>query len=67
MVELLPYNWEWRDISQLYRNITRGLGDVTHLVWRARSPEWAMYGSEADARYAHWRPEECESRWGSRF
>ena len=62
MLELLPYNWEWKGISQLYFNITRSLGDVHHFAWRAGSPRWAIF-SEGEERYASWTAQECNSRW----
>lgn len=62
VLELLPYNWEWKGISQLYFNITRSLGDVHHFAWRAGSPRWAIF-SEGEERYASWTAQECNSRW----
>jgi len=61
VVELLPYNWEWRGISQVYANVTRSLGDVHHFAWRAGSPQWAVFG-EGEERYAAWSAQECSSR-----
>jgi hypothetical protein len=61
VVELLPYNWEWRGISQVYANVTRSLGDVHHFAWRAGSPQWAVFGA-GEERYAAWSAQECSSR-----
>ena len=62
VLELLPYNWEWQGISEIYVNVTRSMGDVHHFAWRARSPDWVLYATEDDVKYAHWTPEECASR-----
>ena len=61
MLELLPYNWEWRGVSTLYRNITSSFGDVHHFAWRAQSAKHAAYESPDDARYGDWTHEECAS------
>ena len=63
VLELLPYNWEWHGISEIYVNLTRSMGDVHHFAWKAGSPEWALYAEKGDAKYADWTPEECSSRW----
>ena len=62
MLELLPYNWEWKGISQVYHNVTTTVGDIHHFAWRAKHPRWAQYVDENEARYAHWTAEECSSR-----
>ena len=62
VVELLPYNWEWKGVSRIYKNITRSMGDIHHFAWRAKHPKWAVYPSEHEARYAEWTAEECASR-----
>ncbi|BDA48143.1 hypothetical protein COCOBI_11-4020 [Coccomyxa sp. Obi] len=62
VMELLPYNWEWKGISKIYVNLTRSLGDAHHLAWRATHPKWAVYSNADQARYAEWTPEECNSR-----
>ncbi len=62
-MELLPYNWEWKGISKIYVNLTRSLGDIHHLAWRATHPKWAVYSNADHARYAEWTPEECNSRY----
>lgn len=28
-------------------------------------PQWVVYLSDDDAKYSHWTPEECSSRWGN--
>ena len=61
VLELLPYNWEWRGVSTLYRNITSSLGDVHHFAWRAQSAKHAAYEGPDDARYGDWTHEECAS------
>ena len=61
VLELLPYNWEWRGVSTIYRNITASLGDVHHFAWRAQSAKHAAYESPDDARYGEWTHEECAS------
>ena len=62
VIELLPYNWEWKGISRLYKNLTVSVGDIHHFAWRARHPRFAVYMSPDDARYAEWAAEECQSR-----
>lgn len=62
VLELLPYNWDWKGISEIYVNLTRSLGDVHHLAWRARHPRWAQYNNIDEQRYADWTAEECSSR-----
>jgi capsular polysaccharide biosynthesis protein len=39
VLELLPYNWEWRGISEIYMNLTRSVGSVHHFAWKANSSE----------------------------
>lgn len=39
MLELLPYNWEWHGISEVYLNLTRSVGCVHHFAWKANSSE----------------------------
>jgi hypothetical protein len=60
--ELLPYNWEWRGISQLYRNMTGSTGDTHHFAWRPRDPRWVTYASESDQKFAKWLPSECRGK-----
>ena len=36
VVELLPYNWEWKGVSRIYKNITSSMGDIHHFAWRAK-------------------------------
>lgn len=67
MLELLPYNWEWKGISQVYHNVTTTVGDIHHFAWRAKHPRWAQYVDEDEARYAHWTAEECSSRSPTAF
>ena len=62
VLELLPYNWEWKRISEMYYNMTRSLGDIHHFAWRATSPQWAVYNPPEDAKYSHWTIEECSSK-----
>ena len=62
MVELLPYNWEWKGVSRIYKNITSSMGDIHHFAWRAKHPKWAVYPSPHEARYAEWTAEECVGR-----
>lgn len=61
VLELLPYNWEWKGVSATYRNISSSLGDLHHFAWRAQSPRHVAYASEDDARYGEWTHEECAS------
>ncbi|KAL4858773.1 Translation initiation factor IF-2 [Chlorella vulgaris] len=63
VLELLPYNWEWRGISEIYLNLTRSVGSVHHFAWKANSSEWVMYLEAEDAKYSHWNAEECSSRY----
>lgn len=41
--ELLPFKWEWANISMLYYNITQSMGDIHHFAWRANHYKWADY------------------------
>jgi capsular polysaccharide biosynthesis protein len=54
--ELLPYNWEWQGLSQLYRNLTASVGSLHHFAWRPQEPQWAVYASDADAKYSRETP-----------
>ena len=40
VMELLPYNWEWKGVSRIYKNITKSMGDIHHFAWRAKHPKW---------------------------
>ena len=60
--ELLPYNWEWRQMSQMYRNMTQSMGMLHHFAWRANDPKWAQYASQDDAKFAPWTADECKSK-----
>lgn len=44
MLELLPYNWEWQGISEIYLNLTRSVGCVHHFAWKANSSEVRGHG-----------------------
>ena len=66
VLEMLAYNWEWKGISEVYFNATSSVGDIHHFAWRAKHPRWAQYADEDEARYAHWTPEECSSRYAAR-
>ncbi|KAL4433026.1 hypothetical protein ABPG77_006453 [Micractinium sp. CCAP 211/92] len=63
VLELLPYNWEWHGISEIYLNLTRSVGCLHHFAWKANSSEWVMYLEKEDAKYSHWTAEECSSRY----
>ena len=63
VLELLPYNWEWKGLSEIYLNLTRSLGGIHHFAWRATSAQWAVYADPDDAKYSHWTIEECSSKW----
>ena len=63
VLELLPFNWNWKDFSRIYLNATRSLGDIHHFAWLARSAEFIRYRSENESRYAHWTAAECSSRY----
>ncbi|KAK9837380.1 hypothetical protein WJX84_006958, partial [Apatococcus fuscideae] len=62
VLELLPFNWNWKDFSRIYLNATRSLGDIHHFAWLARSAKFVRYRSENESRYAHWTAAECSSR-----
>lgn len=34
VMELLPYKWEWQQISRLYYNTTQSMGYIHHFAWR---------------------------------
>lgn len=63
VLELLPYNWEWHGISEIYLNLTRSVGTLHHFAWKANSSEWVMYLEKEDAKYSHWTAAECSSRY----
>lgn len=62
VVELLPHNWEYDGVNQLFVNLTRAVGDVAHVAWRAPGHEFMTYATPSAARYARWSAEECTSR-----
>jgi hypothetical protein len=64
--ELLPYNWEWAGISQLYRNATAGVRSVHHFAWRGGSSACAAYDSPDDAKFSTWTADECRSQCARR-
>lgn len=41
--ELLPYKWEWANLSMLYYNITQSVGDIHHFAWRPQHYKWAKF------------------------
>eukprot|EP00892_Ulva_mutabilis_P000815 jgi/Ulvmu1/10734/UM068_0022.1 len=61
--ELLPFNWEWRNMAELYRNLTRSTGHIHHFAWRPTDSKWAVYASPDDRhRYSAFRASECTSK-----
>eukprot|EP00878_Enallax_costatus_P016399 GHUV01017201.1.p1 GENE.GHUV01017201.1~~GHUV01017201.1.p1 ORF type:complete len:104 (-),score=28.10 GHUV01017201.1:1101-1412(-) len=40
VLELLPYKWEWRDVSTLYHNMTQSTGQIHHWAWRPLDAEF---------------------------
>jgi len=64
--ELLPFNWEWRNMAELYRNLTRSTGHLHHFAWRPADPKWAVYASPEDEHmYSAFRASECTSKCAS--
>ena len=49
VLELLPYNWEWQGISEVYLNLTRSVGCVHHFAWKANSSEVGGHDYMEDA------------------
>jgi hypothetical protein len=49
VLELLPYNWEWRGISEIYLNLTRSVGSLHHFAWKANSSEVRPGGGRGGA------------------
>lgn len=45
VLELLPYKWEWRDVSSLYRNMTQSTGRIHHWAWRPLDAKWCRCGA----------------------
>ena len=45
VMELLPYNWEWKGISRTYANLTASCGHVHHVAWRAKHPRSGLASS----------------------
>ena len=68
VLELLPYKWDWRDMSRLYVNMTksaRGSGrPLHHWAWRAGDARWCRYagGAREALRYGGWTAGECTAR-----
>eukprot|EP01025_Chloroclados_australasicus_P024931 TRINITY_DN2499_c0_g1_i1.p1 TRINITY_DN2499_c0_g1~~TRINITY_DN2499_c0_g1_i1.p1 ORF type:complete len:473 (+),score=52.21 TRINITY_DN2499_c0_g1_i1:56-1474(+) len=62
VLELLPYNWEWQNISALHYNLTRSVGDLTHIAWRAVNSQHADYKRDHDRLYKGWLLDECSVR-----
>ncbi|WIA40763.1 hypothetical protein OEZ86_004443 [Tetradesmus obliquus] len=62
VLELLPYKWQWRDVSSLYRNMTASTGQLHHWAWRPLDAKWCRYKEAAHARYAGWTTQECSGR-----
>ncbi len=42
VLELLPYKWEWRNISTLNFNITQSTGVIHHVAWRPMDVQWCL-------------------------
>lgn len=51
VLELLPYKWEWKGISQLYYNLTRSTGSIHHVAWRPTDPKWCAYKEPSESRW----------------
>mmetsp|Transcript_26134 Transcript_26134/g.70756 ORF Transcript_26134/g.70756 Transcript_26134/m.70756 type:complete len:546 (+) Transcript_26134:118-1755(+) len=62
VVELLPYKWEWANLSMLYRNITESMGDIHHFAWRPQHYKFAYYSNISDLKYHTWTPIECHAK-----
>ena len=43
VLELLPYKWEWRNISSLYYNMTQSSGVLHHWAWRPQEAKWCRW------------------------
>lgn len=66
--ELLPFNWEWEHLAELYRNLTRSTGHLHHFAWRPTDSKWAVYASEGDKHmYSAFRASECTSKCASSY
>ena len=50
VMELLPYKWEWASVSELYYNLTQGLGDIHHFAWRPTDPKFCVYRDSNDTK-----------------
>lgn len=61
VVEILPFNWDFGGLSEVYYNLTGSIGGIGHVAWRASSAEHMRYESESNARYSNWTAEECSS------
>ena len=65
LLELLPFKWEWHNLSMLYFNMTRSLEDIHHFGWRPSTVEAARYkdrGIAQAVRYKDWLPGECHAK-----
>eukprot|EP00195_Chlamydomonas_chlamydogama_P014265 CAMPEP_0202909952 /NCGR_PEP_ID=MMETSP1392-20130828/50712_1 /ASSEMBLY_ACC=CAM_ASM_000868 /TAXON_ID=225041 /ORGANISM="Chlamydomonas chlamydogama, Strain SAG 11-48b" /LENGTH=481 /DNA_ID=CAMNT_0049599885 /DNA_START=251 /DNA_END=1696 /DNA_ORIENTATION=+ len=62
LLDLLPYKWEWHNLSMLYFNITQSIGDVHHFAWRPTDHKFCVYKEQQDKRYKDWFPSECHAR-----
>ena len=43
VLELLPYKWEWANLSMLHYNMTESVGDIHHFAWRPQHYKFAYY------------------------
>lgn len=74
VLELLPYNWEWHGISEIYLNLTRSVGGLHHFAWKANSSEvrqgsvrvvLCRLAQHSPLRCAAWLPASMATRFGT--
>ena len=61
VAEILPFNWDFAGLNEVYKNLTESTGRLGHVAWRAPTSDWMSYATVSDARYASWLPTECSS------
>ncbi len=52
VLELLPYKWEWANLSMLYYNMTQSIGDIHHFAWRPTHYKYAKFKVRSRAMHA---------------
>lgn len=59
VIELMPYRYDGLDTYNVYRQLTRSLGDVHHLTLPNNNANSVVFQTHDDEKYANWLPGEC--------